>query len=226
MNSRRRGIDAGAVGSAAALLAVLMVQAGLAVAVPVAMLATPAAAQNFSDGYKFLQAVEKKDGKTAMELLDAPGSTVINARDVAGGRTALHIAVDRRDPTWLAFLIERGANPNIADNRGVTPLMRAVQMGFEEGVAALVGGGARVDQTNEAGETPLIFAVHQRNLSLTRVLLEAGADPDHSDNSGRSARDYARLDGPDAPVLAEIERRSDADGARHAASTEVYGPSL
>ncbi len=225
MNSRRCGIDAGAFRRAAAL-AVLMVPAALAVAVPVAMLATPAAAQNFSDGYKFLQAVEKKDGNTAMELLDTPGSTVINARDVADGRTALHIAVDRRDPTWLAFLLQRGANANIADNRGVTPLMRAVQLGFEEGVAALVGGGARVDQTNDAGETPLIFAVHQRNLSLMRVLLEAGANPDHSDNSGRSARDYARLEGPNAPVLVEIERRSDADGSRQAASAEVYGPSL
>lgn len=187
--------------------------------------AVPATAQNRSDGYKFLQAVEKKDGKVAMELLDAPGSTVINARDVSTGRTALHIAVERRDMSWLNFLVQRHANPNLADNRGVTPLVRATQLGFHEGIEALVKAGARVDEPNDAGETPLISAVHRRDIALMRVLLEAGADPDRTDNSGRSAKDYARLDGGEkGPVMMEIERSAKNKGQSGAG--EVYGPSL
>jgi len=196
----------------------------LALAAPF-VLAGPTAAQNYSDGYKFLQAVEKKDGTAAMELLDAPGSTVINARDVANGRTALHIAVERRDMTWVNFLTQRHANPNLADNRGVTPLMRATQLGFHEGIAALVKAGARVDEPNSAGETPLISAVHRRDIPLMRVLLEAGANPDRTDNSGRSARDYAMLEGAQSSVMAEIERSAKDQGGRNGPA-EVYGPSL
>jgi ankyrin repeat protein len=189
------------------------------------MPALPASAQNYSDGYKFLQAVEKKDGKEAMALLDAPGSTVVNSRDVANGRTALHITVERRDLTWLNFLTQRRANPNLADKNGVTPLMRATQLGFHEGIAALVKAGARVDEPNAAGETPLIFAIHSRDTELMRVLLQAGADPDRTDNSGRSARDYALLQGAQSPALAAIERHASNKASRQA-SAETYGPSL
>ena len=203
------------VGIAAMLLALMALVAG----------AVPAAAQNYSDGYKFLQAVEKKDGTAAIALLDAPGSTVINSRDVTNGRTALHITVERRDMTWLNFLTQRHANPNLADNRGVTPLMRATQLGFHEGIEALVKAGAHVDEPNSAGETPLISAVHRRDIALMRVLLKAGADPERTDNSGRSARDYARLEGAQSSTLAEIERSATDAGGRQA-SAEAYGPSL
>lgn len=221
MTGRAGGTIIEAIGRGAVALAGVAAASLLSLSATVATTA-PAAAQNYSDGYKFLQAVDKKDAKTAMELLDAPGSTVINTRDVANGRTALHIAVERRDMTWLNFLTQRRANPNVADNRGVTPLIRATQLGFHDGIAALVKAGARVDEPNAAGETPLMSAVHRRDTGLMRVLLKAGADPDRTDNSGRSARDYAKLEGEQSSVMAEIERSATNAGQR--ASTEVYGP--
>lgn len=186
---------------------------------------TPAAAQNFSDGYKFLEAVKNRESAKVDELLGKPGSTLINSRDISTGRTALHIAVDRRDRQWITFLVGRGANPNLADNRGVTPLMRASQMGFTEGVQVLVAAGARVDNSNDAGETPLILAVHRRDTAMMRVLLGAGADPDRSDNSGRSARDYARLEGANSLTLAELDRSAKSAGSR-SQSGQVYGPTF
>src|SRR5690606_38474839 len=185
----------------------------------------PAAAQTYSDGYLFLQAVEKKDLQKADELLGKPGSTLINSRDLTNGRSGLHIAADRRDVTWIAYLLENGANPNIADRRGVTPLMRASQLGFYEGIEQLVAAGARVDVSNSTGETPLILAVHRRDTSLMRLLLKAGADPGRTDNTGRSARDYAEIQGGDSLVLAEIAR-NDANAGGDRASTAVYGPSF
>ena len=146
----------------------------------------PAAAQNYSPGYKFLEAVDDKDIAEVEELLGKPGSTLINARDITNGRTALHIAAARRDIVWLVFLANKGANPNIADNRGVTPLMLASSLGFFEGVAALIKVGARVDEPNEAGETPLITAVHRRDTQMMRVLLQAGANPDEPHCQDRS----------------------------------------
>ena len=201
------------------------VVAGGTIAVVLALCA-PAAAQTYSPGYKFLEAVDEKDITEVEELLGKPGSTLINSRDLTNGRTALHIVAARRDIVWLVFLANKGANPNIADNRGVTPLMVASQLGFFEGVEALITAGARVDTANEAGETPLITAVHRRDTQMMRVLLEAGADPDRSDNSGRTAREYAQLEGENSRTLAEIVRSARDDGRAGRDSGEVYGPSF
>lgn len=182
----------------------------------------PASAQMYSDGYKFLKAVKDKDGDTAIKMLEQPGTTVVNARDISNGEGGLHIAIARRDLTWVNFLLGKGANPNIADTKGVTPLMLATQLGFADGVEALAERGARIDVSNDAGETPLISAVHRRDITLMRILLKAGADPDRTDNSGRSARDYARLDGTSSVLIGEIERNAKKD----AGNKPVYGPSF
>jgi len=198
-----------AVGAAAAFLA----------------LGAPSTAQVYSDGYRFLQAVDKNEVGETDKLLSKPGaSTLVNSRDLSTGRTGLHIAVARRDRPWLNYLIRRGANPNLADNRGVSPLMLASQLGFVEGVEKLVQSGARVDDSNDSGETPLILAVHRRDTGMMRILLKAGADPDRTDNSGKSARDYAKLEGANSVTLAEIDRNAKNSGAR--GSGQVYGPSL
>ena len=187
----------------------------------------PAAAQTYSPGYQFLEAVEKKDIGEVEKLLGKPGSTLINSRDITDGHTALHIAAQRRDIVWLVFLANKGANPNIADNRGVTPLTLASSLGFFEGDDALIKAGARVDEPNEAGETPLITAVHRRDTQMMRVLLAAGADPDRADNSGRSAREYAALEGEKSRTMEEIERHaSGGDKPSRRNSGEVYGPSF
>jgi len=184
-------------------------------------LSVPAAAQMYSEGYEFLQAVKNREGDDATEMLQQPGTTIVNSRDISTGETGLHITVERRDVTWTKFLLQEGANPNIADNRGRTPLILAAQLGFVEGVQALVDAGARLDVGNETGETPLIAAVHARNIELIEVLVGAGADPDRADNAGRTARDYAAMPGVSARVLAAIERSEDAAEANE---TRTYGP--
>jgi ankyrin repeat protein len=190
-----------------------------------AMLAVSPAQAQFSDGYRFLDAVRKKDGNKVEEALGEPGSTIINARDVSSGETALHIVVARRDLTWTQYLIQKGAKVNARDGRGATPLQLAVNLGFLEGAEVLVANKADVDQPNDAGETPLITALHRRDTLLMRLLLKAGADPDRADNSGRSARDYAKLDGRSSPLLAEIENSAKSKEQR-AASRPVYGPTF
>lgn len=183
----------------------------IALAMMAALQIVPASAQNFSEGYQFLKAVKERDGTVATEALNEPGTTVVNARDIATGETALHIVVQRRDILWVKFLTQKGANPNIADKQGVMPLQLASSLGFIEGVEALIEAGARVDVTNIAGETPLIAAVHRRDKEMVRLLLANGANVDRADNSGRSARDYARLMGAGSTMLSEIERAESGD---------------
>lgn len=182
-----------------------------------ALSAVPALGQ-YSDGFNFLKAVKDRDGTEATKFLGETGSVVVNTRDRASGETALHITVRRRDELWTKFMLDRGANPNSADKSGVTPLALAASMGFIEGVELLLKRGARPDVTNVAGETPLIAAVHRRDTAMIRLLLRNGASADRSDNSGRTARDYAKLMG----LTGEIERAEAERKAAPAAGT--YGP--
>ncbi|WP_374531327.1 ankyrin repeat domain-containing protein, partial [Novosphingobium sp.] len=154
----------------------------------------PAAAQ-FTEGYKLLESVRKKEGQTVTDMLEKGGPNLVNYKDYSTGETALHIVTARRDLLWMEYLVGKGANVNARDAKGVTPLVIAANLGFVEGVEFLIERGAKIDESNNAGETPLITAVHNRNTELMRVLLTAGADPDRADNSGRSARDYALFDG-------------------------------
>ncbi len=190
-------------------------------------MASPLAAQLYSEGYRFLQAVEDalagEDATPVTELLEVPGSTIVNSRDVTTGRTAMHMAVDARNGVWIDYLYQQGANVNLADVEGVTALMLAVQDGYFEGAEKLIAHGARVDVTNNTGETPLIYAVHGRNIELIRILLVAGANPDRADHSGRSARDYARLRGPNDPTNDAIARHERPASAR---GGNTYGPSF
>jgi len=187
-------------------------------------LAVPAQAQ-FSQGYKFLEAVRKKDGNKVEEALSDPAQTIINTRDVTSGETALHIVTARRDLTWMTYLIAKGANVNARDGKGVTPIQLATNVGFLEGIELLVRKQADVDQSNDAGETPLITAVHRKDLAMLRTLLKAGADPDRADNSGRSARDYAMLEGKGNALLTTIETDAKPKTAKPGGKP-VYGPSF
>lgn len=189
-----------------------------------AVLAVPAAAQFQSDGYKFLEAVKDREGEAVTDMLNKPGSTIVNTRDITSGETGLHIVVARSDVLWIRFLLQRGADPNIRNKKDVTPLQLATSMGFTEGVEALIKGGASVNVSDQTGETPLIAAVHARNVGLVRVLLDKGADPDHYDNSGRSARDYMELMSGNTLMKQEF---TNADTKREETGTKrEYGPSF
>lgn len=188
------------------------------------VLAAPAAAQFQSEGYKFLEAVKDRDGDVATDMLNKPGTQVVNTRDITSGDTGLHLVVQRRDVLWIRFLLQRGADPNIRNKKGITPLQLATSMGFTDGVEALIKGGANVNVGDQTGETPLIAAVHQRNPELVRVLLAQGADPDHNDNSGRSARQYMELMSGNS-LMKQIFK--DADDKRAGKEPKrQYGPSF
>lgn len=196
----------------------------LSLALAGALLAAVPAQAQYSPGYEFLKAVKDKDGAKVLELVHKPGSTLVNSRDLTDGNSALHIVVERRDVTWINFLLNEGANPNIRNKKGVTPLVLATRLGFIDGASRLIAKGAKVDIPDETGETPLIFAVHAHDIPMMRLLLRAGADPDRADSSGRTARDYAKLESKDGNLLDEIKANERPADQREGASN--YGPSF
>jgi ankyrin repeat protein len=167
----------------------------IATAAVIVTAAAPASAQQFSDGYNFLEAVKKEDGTKINEILNEPGTRIVDTKDKNTGEAALHIVARSGNAVYLRFFLQRDANPNIQDRLGNTPMMVAVNAGNFEGIEILLKYKANVNLRNNSGETPLIRAVQLRSLPLVQLLLANGADPDQSDViAGMSARDYAKTD--------------------------------
>lgn len=187
----------------------------------VVLAATPAQAQHFSDSYQFLDAVRKGDGTKVAKLITDSNGSILNTKSRESGEGALHIIAQKGDAVYLRFLIQKGANPNLQDGAGNSPMMIAVNSGFDEGVSILITYKANVNLTNNSGESPLIRAVQLRKRDLVAVLLAAGADPDKADVlAGMSARDYARVDNR-SPAIAKML----ADAPK-AAANKTAGPRL
>lgn len=195
--------------------------ATLALAALIAAAPTVAPAQRMSDSYEFLKAVKEADGNKVTQMLDRPGSTIVNTKEVSTGDTALHIVTRRNDATYIRFLLAKGAAINAQDARGNSALMIAVNGNCGECVDTLLGRRANVNLGNTSGETPLIRAVQMRNLEFAEKLLKAGANPDQGDRvAGMSARDYAKQDNR-SPALTKL-----LTDAPKAATRAVSGPKL
>jgi ankyrin repeat protein len=108
----------------------------------------------------------------------------------------LTIASSYKSSAAAIALLDGGANPNIADHLGLTPLHFAAEAGQVDLVKKLVSKGANVNAlTNKAsgpkskfsqyfvnlrlsGEVPpLLLAAKNNHVDVMRVLIEAGADP-------------------------------------------------
>ncbi len=171
-----------------------------------AVTATSTAAQQQSQSYKFLEAVRKGDGNAVIGMLDQPGQTIINARDITNGEGAIHIVVKRGDAAYLRYLLAKGADPNLRDGQGDTAMMLAVQANQPDLIQILGASKANPNLGNNGGETPLIRAVQRRDLGLVRAVLAAGGNPDQTDNvAGMSARDYAKRDTRSPAILKVLE---------------------
>lgn len=175
---------------------------------------------NASDGEAFLKAIKEDDANKAVELASQPGAKVVNYRGYSG-ETPLNLVTRKRELDWVGFLLNRGADPNVADGKGETPLIIAAEIGFEEGAAQLIRRGAKVDATNRRGETALTIAVQQRQPRLVELLLKSGANPDKADHvTGYTPRDYAKRDSRNPQLLKLIET------IKPAAKKAVTGPSI
>lgn len=91
----------------------------------------------------------------------------------------LRDAARNANPEQVALLLDRRANPNAADIKGMNSLLCSSY--YEHGLyfsicKMLVEGGADVNHANRRGNTALIFAAAHCNLELCKFLLSKGAN--------------------------------------------------
>ena len=74
------------------------------------------------------------------------------------GETALHWAVSRQHTEIVTMLLDAGANPNVPDNDGYTPLHDVAEMGdcppARTMLEALLAAGADPSRQEKNGRTP------------------------------------------------------------------------
>lgn len=111
-------------------------------------------------------------------------------RDAASGNTSLHLTAG--DPPLLSHLLTYGADPNVTDNNGLTPLHKAVLQQNLKSVLQLLSNNAypnftaTFDRYQDA--TPMHIAANLCAVNCLKALIIFGADMEVKDGRGHSPR--------------------------------------
>jgi ankyrin repeat protein len=101
-------------------------------------------------------------------------------------------AVREPDIPLIGSLIKKGADVNVFNYKGTTPLIMAAERHENERVfQMLIDAGADVNIADSDGGIPLIRAVkRRRNPFVIELLIDAGADVNMSNYAGKKSWDY------------------------------------
>jgi len=164
--------------------------------------------------YLFVRAAEKRDGATALVLLDyfpslvkeSPSNRLIGAAAKSGDleltkKVLSVVEIDSDDDLDLALveashagstdivslLLDKGADVNAQDADGYTALSIASRNGHTEVVKLLLDKGADVNVQDADGDTALIWASRNGHTEVVKLLLDKGADINAKDKYGDTA---------------------------------------
>ncbi|XP_070689060.1 CARD- and ANK-domain containing inflammasome adapter protein [Pempheris klunzingeri] len=119
------------------------------------------------------EAIKLKEESTLRLLLDkvrgAPSEEALSC--------ALFSAVRQNRDGVVTVLIDSGANVNMPDKQGYTPLLLSAELGHTEVFRVLVAKQAKLDATLSNLSSALHLAVHSGSVPIAQTLLEKGLDP-------------------------------------------------
>ncbi|MBN3298262.1 ANR50 protein, partial [Amia calva] len=136
------------------------------------------------------KALERED---SVRVLLENGASV-NQTDPTDGRTLLASAAHAGSADVAVLLLSRGADPELADNQGQTPLTLAARQGHAKVLQCLLEWARQkedtlqiIDHSDNEGWTALRSAGWGGHSEVVQLLLDAGADVDGCDSEGRTA---------------------------------------
>lgn len=140
------------------------------------------------------EAIEAKDDVKLEALLKQHPS--LAKASGTNGNQLLHFAVNHDNPRLVALLLEAGADPDAANDKGSTPLTQAAYRGKTQTIELLLAEGASVDaEAYGDGGTPLAFALFWGHKEAAEKLAEIAVVP----RNLRMAAGLGRLD-----IMAEL----------------------
>jgi len=102
--------------------------------------------------------------------------------------TILHWVALNYDSDWLRMAIEAGADPNIADKLGQTPLFPAMAAKNTVNLELMLDAGADINHQDVSKATPAVYAASVLDYESVLILLKRGACPDIPDQLGKDLR--------------------------------------
>ncbi|MBM3579324.1 MAG: hypothetical protein FJX34_00945 [Alphaproteobacteria bacterium] len=124
-------------------------------------------------------AVHKGNKESVLALAKAgvTGAEIMN-HDFEGGNRLVHAAVMWGKADLVPTLCELGANPNLVNNQGQTPLSLALDQDNVNAVEQLYRAGVDLNQVN-TGRTLIYRLALEGKLQAIQTLVDAGANIDH-----------------------------------------------
>ena len=112
----------------------------------------------------------------------------ISAEDInaaqADGMSALFWAVYHEEADMVSLLLNAGAEANVQNRYGLTPLIQSAITGNGEIISMLLDAGADANARTLQGDTALMNAAKAGTVDGVRALIEAGADVEAKDTYG------------------------------------------
>jgi ankyrin repeat protein len=139
---------------------------------------------NTGGGFQITEAASDGFMPLVLRMIDKGANP--NARNPGSHQTALYFFAQRvehpADLKWVAALLEKGADPNLPDDEGTTPLHLIAGMGPPNDswdrvdfARLLVAHGANLNARDKSGRTPLGIAKAIDNPSFVAFLTSKGA---------------------------------------------------
>lgn len=145
---------------------------------------------------KLLTAADDGDYMTVCEAIEVGAD--VNAK-CSMGWTALICASRRNEyrdsPLIVKILLENGADVNLQDRDGKTPLMSVNYWGSTEISKLLIESGADVNLKDKCGTTALMQKCQDALHDSAKLLIDAGADVNAKNNKGQTALMLACIKG-------------------------------
>jgi ankyrin repeat protein len=124
------------------------------------------------------------------------------------GKSILHAAIESGKVEVIDFLVQKGAQIDLFDEEGHTPLHIACWYGKTDAVACLVGHKATINvQCKPHGMSPLHYAVCGESPSVVSILCENEADVNILDLRKRAPLHYVAMLGSPEMLRIFIKRR-------------------
>lgn len=146
---------------------------------------------------KFSDAVVFGDfNKVKQMIVDKP--VVINSQDEYGF-SALHNVMSEEQFEIVAYLIKNGANVNIQNDQGISPLHLA---GYPKNVELLLNAGAEIDIIDFQGNTPLHIIASETDeyIDVVEYLISRNANRNLKNKAGQTPLNIAIEAGNEAMI--------------------------
>ncbi|MBI2422340.1 MAG: ankyrin repeat domain-containing protein [Candidatus Hydrogenedentes bacterium] len=175
------------------------------------------------DGDDYLAIAARHGQKEAIKLLLAHGADLNRPGLALNGENLLPNIVRAGAVDMVSFLIELGANVNLANPKdGCTALHAAMDTADTAMAGLLLAKGARADARNSAGDTPLHRAVRNNRIEHVRALLEHHVDINALANPPATALHLAVSEERADIAALLIERGADLSKPNEAGDTALH----